>query len=290
MNTTNQTYETATGRIEYPLTNDIVFRAILQRNKSVLIALICALLHLPEEGVDAEITNPIELGAAFSNKDFILDIRVKLSNGHLIDLEMQIANEHNWPERSISYAARSFDNLNAGDDYVNVMPVHSIGFLDFTLFPEVPEFYATYQLQNVKTGQLYSSKFSIHVLELNKIELATEEDKQYGIDRWARLFKAITWEELRMISKDNSVLQQASNELYSINADEILRQQARARADAEFWERHTQAKMKKQAETIQQQEEAIQQQGETIQQQEETIAEQNELIKKLQAQIAEMSR
>ena len=172
--------------------------------------------------MDAEITNPIELGAAFSNKDFILDIRVELSNGHLIDLEMQIANEHNWPERSISYAARSFDNLNAGDDYVNVMPVHSIGFLDFTLFPEAPEFYATYQLQNVKTGQLYSSKFSIHVLELNKIELATEEDKEYGIDRWARLFKAITWEELRMISKDNSTLQQASNELYTINADEIL--------------------------------------------------------------------
>ena len=92
----------------------------------------------------------------------------------------------------------------------------------FTLFPEAPEFYATYQLQNVKTGQLYSSKFSIHVLELNKIELATEEDKEYGIDRCARLFKAITWEELRMISKDNSTLQQASNELYTINADEIL--------------------------------------------------------------------
>ena len=192
MNTTNKTYETATGRIEYPMTNDFVFRAILQRNKQVLIALICSLLHLPEKGVDAEITNPIELGAAFSNKDFILDIRVRLSNGRLIDLEMQIANEHNWPERSISYAARSFDNLNAGDDYVNVMPVHSIGFLDFTLFPEVPEFYATYQLQNVKTGKLYSSKFSIHVVDLSKIELATEEDKAYGIDRWARLFKATT--------------------------------------------------------------------------------------------------
>lgn len=273
MNIINQTYETATGQIEYTLTNDFVFRAILQRNKSVLIALICALLHLPEKEVDAEITNPIELGAAFSNKDFILDIRVKLSNGRLIDLEMQIANEHNWPERSISYAARSFDNLNAGDDYVNVMPVHSIGFLDFTLFPEVPEFYATYQLQNVKTGKLYSSKFSIHVVDLSKIELATEEDKAYGIDRWARLFKATTWEDLRMISKDDSALQQASNELYTINADEILRQQARARADAEFWERHTQAKMQKQAEIIQQQE--------------EIIVAQAELIKELQAQVSE---
>ena len=51
-----------------------------------------------------------------------------------------------WPERSISYAARSFDNLNAGNDYMDVMPVHSIGFLNFTLFVDAPEFYATYQL------------------------------------------------------------------------------------------------------------------------------------------------
>ena len=279
MNTTNKTYETATGRIEYPMTNDFVFRAILQRNKQVLIALICSLLHLPEKGVDAEITNPIELGAAFSNKDFILDIRVRLSNGRLIDLEMQIANEHNWPERSISYAARSFDNLNSGENYVNVMPVHSIGFLDFTLFSEEPEFYATYQIQNVKTGKLYSSKFSIHVVDLSQIELATEEDRAYGIERWASLFKTTTWEDSRMISKDNSVLQQASNELYTINADEILRQQARARADAEFWERHTQAQLQKQAALIQEQEEALQQKD-------ETIAMQAELIRKLQDQVA----
>ena len=279
MNTTNKTYETATGRIEYPMTNDFVFRAILQRNKQVLIALICSLLHLPEKGVDAKITNPIELGAAFSNKDFIVDIRVRLSNGRLIYLEMQIANEHNWPERSISYAARSFDNLNSGENYVNVMPVHSIGFLDFTLFSEEPEFYATYQIQNVKTGKLYSSKFSIHVVDLSQIELATEEDRAYGIERWASLFKATTWEDLRMISKDNSVLQQASNELYTINADEILRQQARARADAEFWERHTQAQLQKQAAIIQEQEEALQQKD-------ATIAMQAELIRKLQDQVA----
>lgn len=111
------------------------------------------------------------------------------------------------------------------------------------------------------------------MVDLSKIELATEEDKAYGIDRWARLFKATTWEGLRMISKDDSALQQASNELYTINADEILRQQARARADAEFWERHTQAKMQKQAEIIQQQE--------------EIIVAQAELIKELQAQVSE---
>ena len=273
MNTIKESFETATGPIEYTLMNDFMFRAILQRNKPVLIALICALLHLPAEGVDAEITNPIELGAAFSNKDFILDIRVKLSNGRLIDLEMQIANEHNWPERSISYAARSFYNLNAGDDYMDVMPVHSIGFLNFTLFADAPEFYATYQLQNVKTGRLYSSKFSIHVVDLSQIELASEEDKAYEIDRWARLFKARTWEELRMIAKNDPNLQQASNDLYVINADEIMRQQARARADAEFWERHTKAK--------------LQRLEEELQEKDSKIAEQQALIEQLQSRLLE---
>ena len=161
-----------------------------------------------------------------------------------------MSNEFNWPERSISYAARSFDQLNSGDEYKEVLPVHSIGFLNFTLFEDQPEFFATYELRNKKTGHLYSSKFSIHVLDLTQIDLATEEDKFYEIDRWAKLFKARTWEELRMVAKNNPDLLQASNDLYTVNADEIIRQQARARADAEFWERNKNAKIKRLEDTI----------------------------------------
>ena len=72
----------------------------------------------------------------------------------------------------------------------------------------------------------------------------------YEIDRWAKLFKAKTWEELRMIAKNNPDLLQASNDLYTVNADEIIRQQARARADAEFWERNKNAKIKQLEDTI----------------------------------------
>ncbi len=127
---------------------------------------------------------------------------------------------------------------------------NSIGFLNFTLFEDQPEFFATYELRNKKTGHLYSSKFSIHVLDLTLIDLATEEDIFYEIDRWAKLFKAKTWEELRMVAKNNPDLLQASNDLYTVNADEIIRQQARARADAEFWERNKNAKIKRLEDTI----------------------------------------
>ena len=276
---TNLSFETATGSIDYPFTNDYMFRAILQKDKQVLKALIAALLHLKKESIhDVAITNPIELGAAISDKDFILDIRVNLNNEQLIDLEMQMSNEYNWSERSISYAARSFDQLNSGEEYKEVLPVHSIGFLNFTLFEDQPEFFATYELRNKKTGHLYSSKFSIHVLDLT-----TAEDQNYEIDRWAKLFKAKTWEELRMIAKNNPDLLQASNDLYTVNADEIIRQQARARADAEFWERNKNAKIK-------QLEDTIIEQDNTIAENQKLLAEKDAELLRLQKELAKLKQ
>ena len=281
---TNLSFETATGSIDYPFTNDYMFRAILQKDKQVLKALIAALLHLEKESIhDVVITNPIELGAAISDKDFILDIRVNLNKEQLIDLEMQMSNEYNWPERSISYAARSFDQLNSGEEYKEVLPVHSIGFLNFTLLEDQPEFFATYELRNKKTGHLYSSKFSIHVLDLTRIDLATAEDQNYEIDRWAKLFKAKTWEELRMIAKNNPDLLQASNDLYTVNADEIIRQQARARADAEFWERNRNAKIKRLEDTI------IEQDN-TIAENQKLLAEKDAELLRLQKELAKLKQ
>ena len=281
---TNLSFETATGSIDYPFTNDYMFRAILQKDKQVLKALIAALLYLKKESIhDVVITNPIELGAAISDKDFIWDIRVNLKNAQLIDLEMQMSNEYNWSERSISYAARSFDQLNSGEEYKEVLPVHSIGFLNFTLFEDQPEFFATYELRNKKTGHLYSSKFSIHVLDLTRIDLATAEDQNYEIDRWAKLFKAKTWEELRMIAKNNPDLLQASNDLYTVNADEIIRQQARARADAEFWERNKNAKIK-------QLEDTIIEQDNTIAENQKLLAEKDAELLRLQKELAKLKQ
>ena len=287
----DHSFETATGSIDYPFTNDYMFRAILQKDKQVLKALVSALLHLEKDSVkEVTITNPIELGAAISDKDFILDIRIDLDGEKLIDLEMQVTNQYNWPERSISYAARSFDHLNSGQDYSEVLTVHSIGFLNYTLFPEAPEFFATYELRNRKSGKLYSSKFSIHVLDLTKIDLASEEDKKYGIDRWARLFMAKTWEELRMVAKNNPDLLQASNELYTINKDDLIRQQARARADAEFWERNRNARIKKLEEALIEKDNSIAEKNSMIAEKDNFIAEKDSEIHKLKEELAKLKQ
>ena len=90
---------------------------------------------------------------------------------------------------------------------------------------------------NIKNHLLYSDKFTLSVVNLNQIMLATEEDKLYNIDYWAALFKSETWEELRMMTENNEYLQEAAESLYIANADEIVRQQCIAREDAERRER-----------------------------------------------------
>lgn len=71
----------AGGNVLYPMTNDYLFRAVLQTNNKALRGLICAVLHLKEADVfSVEITNPIALGDAVKNKEFRLDINVVLNN------------------------------------------------------------------------------------------------------------------------------------------------------------------------------------------------------------------
>ena len=179
-----------------------------------------------------EITNPIVLGQHIDSKEYVLDITVLMNDDTHIDLEMQVQNENNWQYRSLSYLCRSYDHLAKGQDYALTGAAIHIGFLDFTPFPEAPEFYAKYQLMNVKNHRLYTGKFELNVLDLNHIELATEEDKAYGIDHWAKLFKAKTWEDLKMIAKQDAALKQATETLYALNCDQTIRDMCRAREDA----------------------------------------------------------
>ena len=234
--TTTQTssdWKQATGEINIKLVNDYLFRALLQKNNRVLKGLIASLLHMKMEDIQSVIIkNEIILGKHIPDKAFILDIRVLMNDNSIINLEMQVVDQCNWVERSMSYLCRCFDNLSKGDDYINAKPVVQIGLLDYTLFSDAPEFYASYYLMNEKSHKIYSDKLRISVVDLTHIDLATDEDKLYGIDHWARLFKSRTWEDLKMLAENNPIIDEAASTIYSISQDNILLEQIRARDEA----------------------------------------------------------
>ena len=267
------------GPITIPMTNDYLFRALLQRNNNVLKGLISALLHLdPKDISSVLITNPIELGKTFEEKDFILDIKLIMNNYVVINLEMQVINEHNWPDRSLNYLCRCFDSLEKGDSYTSAHPVIQIGLLNFTLFPEYPEFYATYKFLNVKNYTLYSDKLCLSVLDLTHIDLATKEDKQYQLDYWAALFKSTTWEDLKMLAQDNEYIRQASETIYQLSQEEAIRQQCEAREDYYRRQKGINDELTSRENTI------IELKG-TVAEQKDTIKEQNRIIEDLKNTI-----
>ncbi len=243
--TTKQTLEKICGKLAYNMTNDYMFRAVLQTNKKVLAGIIGALLHVDPESLDVEIQNPIILGQSFENKDFILDIKVLINNKSKLNLEMQVVNYGNWKERSLSYLCRSFDNIDKGEDYIFAKPVIQVSFIDFTLFPESPEFYATYKLKNIKNNKIYTDKLQLSIMELNNINLATEEDHLYKLDKWAAFFKAKTWKELKAMAATNQYMEAAVNTIYEPSSDETIRELCRRRAENEAYERYVMAEIER---------------------------------------------
>ncbi len=267
--------QAANGPVRFNMTNDYMFRAVLQENNKVLRGLICSLLHLSKaEVISAEITNPIILGESIAGKEFRLDINVRLNDRTLINLEMQVDDRMDWPDRSLLYLCRSYDQLGHGQEYMEIQPVIHIGFLDYTLFEESPEFYAAYKLINVKNHDIYNDNFTLCVVNLSRIDLATEEDKKYQIDCWARLFKATMWEEIHMLASENNDIAEASNTMFRLSAEESIRKRC---LDREEYYREIRTYKK-----------IIREQEVCIAEKDSCIAKQDSTIQKLLARIEEL--
>ena len=148
------------------------------------------------------------------------------------------------------------DNCRKGQKSAMVFRV-LFGILDFTLFPDTPEFYATYKLMNIKNHHIFNDKFILSVLSLKEIEKATSEDMEWGLDTWARFFAAKTWRDIKMIAKNNEILTSASKSLYEYNSNWLVREQCRAREDFECHERTMQKRLAEQSNTIAEQSNTI---------------------------------
>ena len=223
------------GKLRYKLTNDYMFRAVFQKNENALKGLLSALLGIPKNEIkEVTILNPIILGETIDDKTCILDLHLRLNNNELINIEMQVEDLGNWPERSITYLGRSFDQTKSGGNYSDIHTTIHIGILDFNLSHLTPEFYSEFKLMNAKNHEIYSDKFVLRVLNLKSLEDDSIEKKPADLYYWAKLFKATTWEELKMLAKNNSDIEDTVVTLHELSDDEKIKLQCEARERYEW--------------------------------------------------------
>ena len=211
-------YEKATGKISVTLTNDMFFHFAMQESKVALKGLVCALKGLdPAEVTGVELMNPVDYNEL--GKQVVLDVKVTLNNNEILNIELQVSQDTHWIKRSILYLCRAYDSIGHGEDYSQLKLTTHIGIMGYDLFPERPEFYAKYLLSNIRTHAIYAPLLGLNVLSLNQINLATEEDRKSGLDDWARMFLAETWEEVQALARDREALQAVAETMYNVNAD-----------------------------------------------------------------------
>ena len=205
-------------------------KAVLQRNKKALTGLLASLLRMPPDRIqNIDIQNPIELGKTIEDKDCILDLKLRLNNDQIINIELQVADLGNWPERSLTYLCRAFDQTRRGGDYGDIHTTIHISILDFNLPRLTPEFYSEFKLLNTKNHEVYSDKFVLHVLNLRTLKDDSIIKEPVDLYEWALLFKAGTWEDLKMLAEKNEYIADTIVTLHELSDDEKIQQQCEAR-------------------------------------------------------------
>ena len=213
-----QTYETATGKIEYTLQSDMMFHYVMQKSKGALTGLVCALKGIsPSEVKDIHVENPIDLNNAA--KETIMDIKLTLNNNEIMNIELQTYPTNYWIFRSILYLCRAFDCIGSGDNYSDLKATTLYCITDQKLIPNAqPEFYAKYLLTNQANHKIYTEKFGINMLQLNYTDLATKADIDNKLVYWTNLFKATTWEDFKALAKDNPAIE-VGTMIFELNYD-----------------------------------------------------------------------
>lgn len=205
------------GKLRYTFKTDILFKMLFVTHLELLKQLVAALLGFALESIEEfDVRNPDMLPEVLGDKFCRLDINM-LVNGQRVDLEIQVANLGNYPERVMLYWAREFSTaLPAGQDYSMLPRTIIISIIDFNLF-NCEEYHSFFQPMEVNRHTLLSDKMGFHFFELKKIP-----EKVSGKDPlllWLSLFKAETAEELKKIKEMGvPTMEQAINAYYDITA------------------------------------------------------------------------
>ena len=150
---------------------------------------------------------------------------------------------------------------------------------------------------DVNTHRIYSDKFSLYVLDLSQIDLATEDDCFWQVDEWAKLFKATTWEEIKMIADKNEYITETSNTLCDLYADRNVRERCLDRIEYNLRMKRYEDDLAKYKEEIMLKDKALEENQKAREEDKKTIKEQSialdekdALVKKLMEEIVELKQ
>ena len=185
------------GKLKYTFKTDTLFKILFSKYPDLLKKLVSELLKIRIDSIEQFlITNPDIPPDVIGNKYCRLDISM-LVNGKMVDLEVQVESEEDYPDRVLYYWAREYSTaLKKGNNYSDLLQTIHISIVNFLMF-DCDEFHSEFVLLEVTRHTPLTDKMCLHFFELPKApDLA---DKDSKLELWLSLFKADTEEALAKI-------------------------------------------------------------------------------------------
>jgi predicted transposase/invertase (TIGR01784 family) len=245
------------------------------KHPDLLKKLVAAILKIPFESIEKfTVRNPEMPPESLGDKFCRLDINMEVDS-QWVDLEIQVADERDYPERSLYYWARDYSSaLKTGHKYIDLPRTVHISIVAFKMF-DCKEYHSEFQLLEVKRHVPLIDKQVLYYFELPKIPKMVTADNV--LELWLSLFKAETEEELEILANmEVPEMKEAVKVYHQITVTPEFRERERLYEKA----RHVEASALHHART-----EEREKWQSVVAEKEKAMAEKDALIAELQAKI-----
>ena len=200
--------------LQITLTNDYAFKRLLgsEENKPILQDLLQCILELSSDEISGlELMDKELTKEELSDKTGILDVKLRLKNGSIIDIEIQSSWNVSFVKRTLFYWAKMYtSDFKAGESYDSLHKCITINIMAET-FPLNNAVHSLYLLQEKEKHEMLTDVLEIHFLDLQAAkrekEEGQEESKRSKLINWLKFIGTSNKEERAMIATTSPVLQ-----------------------------------------------------------------------------------
>ena len=207
------------------LKNDIVFKIFFGKkgNEKYLIDFLEAVLNTKIEKI--EVLQEVTLQQIIKDgKVGRIDIKATIDDEKIVNIEMQIEDEHNMKKRSTYYGSRLMsEQLKKGEEYKEIKPVILINILGYNLL-EVPEYHTkTVTVAEKHRDYEVIDEITYHFIELPKFR-KSKPDLANKLECWLALIDSRDGGLIEMAKEKSKIIEEADKEVEEILSDEAIRE------------------------------------------------------------------
>ena len=232
---TNQTNEENVKKTLKPK-NDVVFQRLFNKDnqkitKAFAEAMLDEKIHHMTINEDKEL-----LSDTLDKKTGILDLQIDVNNTEKVDVEVQLVERSNLPERLLFYFSKLYlKGIGKGEDYRIAKRVVLIAIIDYNLKIEIEDkkmetIWQIVEKNHPKT--ILTNKFEIHILELEKVKEEYKKNKENKKAQWLLFLDDPETKEVKEIMEKNEDVKEAVIEVRKLSQDEQLQREAELREKA----------------------------------------------------------